>query len=110
MDKYFKDEIKRINTTFQTQIEFRDGPLKTYTRALAKVNNDYSNKQYYPKSAYLLDINRCMIITKSCNDLYQYYMLFKKETQFDIIRLKNGFRNFNQKILTYAALKINLII
>ena len=109
-DSYFKNEIKRINKICNiNNIIYKDGPLKTSQRSLIKILSDYNN-EIYPTSAHLLDVNRCLIITKNSFDLLKYYNFLSKNINFDIIRIKNGFIDFNEKNLKYCDIKMNLLI
>lgn len=65
----FKQEMNRIVASMNEHVSvssLRIGPIKEFDRAKHKIEHDYFNSEFFPKSARLLDLLRCSI---TCPDL-----------------------------------------
>eukprot|EP01084_Bolivina_argentea_P093848 168718_1 len=92
--------------------EFHEGPLKTYQRCQAKVQNDYQDSEF-PRCAKLLDIIRCSLTFDNLSKMlmgYQYFITFckKNPNKLEIARIKNGFLASSENHGGYRDIKVNI--
>eukprot|EP01083_Nonionella_stella_P159988 522522_1 len=94
---------------------YKRGPVKLTERARAKAERDY-NQQKYPTTACVVDFNRCSLVFGSIRSLLDGLRLFinkvshyKAGNIIDIIRVKNGFKEYLKK-KQYADIKLNTVI
>lgn len=75
-----------------------------------KIESDYSNERF-PAAAHLSDIMRCSFTFSNVKDLLIAMDVFEKLHCNDIVRIKNGFFDFdNKKEYRYQDVKYNVII
>ena len=100
----------------ENAIEYTPGPVKLYSRALNKSENDYRN-ELYPTSACVLDFNRCTLTFNSISTLLNALKLFINKVKYyqsgniiKIVRCKNTFKNYVDDGPQCADIKLNVII
>merc|ERR1712228_408204 len=78
--------------------------------------NDYISEQW-PKSAKILDINRCALQFETVNALMKFLKNFEVKvkngtagTIKEIIRCKNGWSIYNEQYPQYADIKLNVLM
>ena len=89
---------------------------KTLTRCQTKVENDYLHENY-PTSAKILDINRCALQFDNIISLINFMKIFinkinnkKSGCITKIIRVKNGWKEYNENRPQYTDIKLNCVI
>eukprot|EP01084_Bolivina_argentea_P121799 215861_1 len=120
IDTMFQFDIKRITQEICLEtgdaVTYRAGPVKTLTRSQTKVENDYINEEW-PKSAKLLDCNRCALQFKTINSMMHFIEIFTRkinETKAGsiraVIRCKNGWSVYSSNYPQYTDLKLNVLV
>eukprot|EP01083_Nonionella_stella_P097694 274595_1 len=96
-------------------VVYKRGPVKLLSRARSKAETDYFNEPY-PKSAAVLDLNRCSLIFKDIASLLIGLNVFiesvsrhESDSILSIVRCKNGFKEY-LKSVQYADVKLNVLI
>eukprot|EP01083_Nonionella_stella_P100851 284993_1 len=96
-------------------VVYKRGPVKLLSRARSKAETDYFNEPY-PKSAAVLDLNRCSLIFKDIASLLIGLDVFmesvsrhESDSILSIVRCKNGFKEYVQSV-QYADIKLNVLI
>lgn len=86
------------------------------SRSQTKVENDYIAEKW-PKSAKILDINRCALQFKTVNALMKFLKNFEVKVKngttgsiTEIIRCKNGWSVYNEQLPSYTDIKLNVLI
>eukprot|EP01084_Bolivina_argentea_P093844 168712_1 len=103
-----------IRNTMRDLGEFHAGPIKTYSRCQAKVQNDYS-EETFPRSAKLLDLIRCSLTFDNLSKMmigYTYFIDFcssDENSKLIIARIKNGFLESADNTGGYRDIKVNVI-
>eukprot|EP01083_Nonionella_stella_P124980 377776_1 len=107
------DEEKKCN--HDMSVRYMRGPVKLIERARSKAMNDYANRPY-PTSAQVLDLNRCCLVFEEIETLLLALKLFQNKIKYyqsgnviDIVRNKNGFKEYTQKV-QYSDIKLNVLI
>ena len=103
-------------TKNKNKISYMRGPVKLYSRALSKSENDYNN-ELYPTSGCVLDFNRCALTFKNIETLLSALNLFVNKVKYyqsgniiKIVRCKNTFQKYVNDGAGYADIKLNVII
>eukprot|EP01084_Bolivina_argentea_P279458 477768_1 len=120
MDSLFQTDVKKITKqisfSHNLEVDYRAGPVKTLKRSQTKVENDYINEDY-PKSAKLLDCNRCALQFNSIASLMKYICVFTEMVKhsnarsiIDIIRCKNGWSIYDENEPKYTDIKLNVLV
>eukprot|EP01084_Bolivina_argentea_P062673 114623_1 len=98
------------------KISYRAGPMKTLNRSQTKVENDYINEEY-PTAAKLLDLNRCALQFENIQIMMKYIEQFRTKIEnnnsysiVDIVRCKNGWCVYNEKLPAYTDIKLNVLV
>eukprot|EP01083_Nonionella_stella_P161336 528300_1 len=97
-------------------IKYRRGPIKQLVRCRAKCENDYRRAQF-PSSAHVLDVVRCTLIFEDVNGLLEELNGFVDKVRDnkcgvirEIVRVKNGFGEWNSSNPNYCDIKVNVRI
>eukprot|EP01084_Bolivina_argentea_P049558 91136_1 len=120
MDSVFQNDMqqitKQIGDELREIVKFRMGPVKTIQRSTVKVENDYINEKY-PRSARILDINRCALQFKDPKTMLNFIHLFmerikngKAKCVKQVIRCKNGWNTYDRSYPQYTDIKLNCLI
>eukprot|EP01084_Bolivina_argentea_P318162 551712_1 len=112
-DFYNKDIENGDN---ENLITYRRGPIKQISRCKVKSENDYRTMKF-PTSSHLLDVLRCTLIFENVYNLLKTLKEFEYKVNNnkcgiikEIIRVKNGFKNWNSNNPNYCDIKLNIII
>eukprot|EP01083_Nonionella_stella_P011937 33858_1 len=122
LNESFQRDVKLLSKQIANEIGgnvmYRAGPLKTMERSRSKIENDYIDAQF-PKSAKILDINRCALQFESIDVLMQFLEKLRERIETknaycinQIIRCKNGWMDWNQPMQnpSYSDIKLNVLI
>eukprot|EP01084_Bolivina_argentea_P205339 350803_1 len=120
LDNVFQTDMKII--TEQICLEtgdkcsYKAGPVKTLIRSQAKIENDYISCAW-PKSAKILDINRCSLQFDTIDEMMKFIKIFTKKVNtqnafsiIEIIRCKNGWAIYSAENPQYTDLKMNVLV
>eukprot|EP01083_Nonionella_stella_P039578 107632_1 len=121
--EFQKDIAKIFEINMKTSVGkfnavYKEGPVKLLSRCQAKAEVDYKNEKF-PTSAHVLDINRCSLIFDDISSMLKGLKLFDdavrnhKENDIcitQIIRNKNGWKEYSHANPTYADIKFNVVI
>eukprot|EP01083_Nonionella_stella_P267754 904665_1 len=121
--EFQKDIAKIFEINMKTSVGkfnavYKEGPVKLLSRCQAKAEVDYKNEKF-PTSAHVLDINRCSLIFEDIGAMLKGLKLFDdavrnhKENDIcitQIIRNKNGWKEYSHANPTYADIKFNVVI
>eukprot|EP01083_Nonionella_stella_P097695 274602_1 len=109
------DEKDNSDKESEAFVVYKRGPVKLLSRARSKAETDYFNEPY-PKSAAVLDLNRCSLIFKDIASLLIGLDVFiasvsrhESDSILSIVRCKNGFKEY-VKSVQYADIKLNVLI
>ena len=121
LDDQFQRDIQIITKEISQEMEddtitYRAAPVKTLTRSQTKVENDYINEEW-PRSARILDNNRCALQFKSIKSLMKFLKIFTNKINNkqarslqSIIRCKNGWSIYDADYLQYTDIKLNILM
>ena len=101
-------------------VYFKGAKVKSLSRSFIKAQTDYKNEEW-PKTAKILDLNRCSIIFDTCTQLIRGLHFFtncvalgKAGCITRICRIKNGWKDIknwkNVKDYGYRDIKFNVVI
>eukprot|EP01083_Nonionella_stella_P039580 107637_1 len=111
-------EIKKKTSVGKFNAVYKEGPVKLLSRCQAKAEVDYKNEKF-PTSANVLDINRCSLIFEDIGAMLKGLKLFDEAVRnhnendiciTQIIRNKNGWKEYSHNNPTYADIKLNVVI
>merc|ERR1712228_461261 len=119
LDDQFQGDMmrmaKEIGLEIGDNIKFRMGPVKTLSRSQTKVENNCIFEQW-PKSAKILDINRCALQFETVGSLMKLLKNFEVKVKNgtagsvkEIIRCKNGWSVYNEQLPSYTDIKLNVL-
>eukprot|EP01084_Bolivina_argentea_P312520 541062_1 len=120
LDRIFQKDMKmvaiKIGQEKKISVTYRSGPVKTLIRSQTKVENDYISEAY-PTAAKILDINRCALQFKDIKSMMMFIECFMQkikskqaECVVDIVRVKNGWSVYNEKLPQYTDIKLNCLV
>ena len=97
-------------------VVYHDAPVKLRKRCVVKAESDDSGAKY-PNTANICDLIRCAFVFKSVKSLVKGLKIFETKYNKQIVRVKNGYSDFNFKKfgsidnmpLEYRDIKFNII-
>eukprot|EP01084_Bolivina_argentea_P194705 334116_1 len=121
--QFQKDIVKIFDVNLKTLVGkydciYKEGPVKLLSRCQSKAQTDYKNEKF-PVSAHVLDINRCSLIFDDLNSMLRGLKLFAQSVQnykqnkiciTQILRVKNGWKEYSHNNPSYADIKFNVVI
>eukprot|EP01084_Bolivina_argentea_P136564 240508_1 len=116
LNNKFQSDVRRIFNNRKGVI-YRAGPLKNIQRCKSKCETDYCDENW-PQSACLKDIVRCTITVDNIDILIDNVKYFENFLQSEsnktclkeILRIKNGFINYDNNAPEYTDVKYNIRI
>eukprot|EP00483_Globobulimina_turgida_P001004 UN01006 len=92
VNKLFQTSIENLYKPLAKRMEYCEGPIKTYERMMEKaVEYRVEDKQPFPSSMSICDVNRCSIKCSTLDDVCDAFMMLTKCGFVEIVRIKNRF-------------------